>query len=213
MINRNCILRLSRYKKALSRLQAMGFKKVFSDNLADAIGVTPSQVRKDFSLFDITGNKKGGYDIEDLIEKLNRILGKEEEEKVILVGCGNIGQALLKYKGFRKEGINITAAFDADAAKVDPAGTVPVYPIDLLEKYIVNNHIRTAILAVPDMVAQGLFDAMLKAGIKGVLNFAPVHLRAPADVAVSNVNLEMELETVIYYVNAGGLIAGVEEEQ
>ena len=123
MINRNCILRLSRYKKALSRLQAMGFKKVFSDNLADAIGVTPSQVRKDFSLFDITGNKKGGYDIEDLIEKLNRILGKEEEEKVILVGCGNIGQALLKYKGFRKEGINITAAFDADAAKVDPAGT------------------------------------------------------------------------------------------
>ena len=81
--NKKSILRLSKYKKALTRLHSMGFKKVFSDNLADAIGVTPSQVRKDFSIFDLSGHKKGGYLIDDLIHKINKILGKEEVEKVI----------------------------------------------------------------------------------------------------------------------------------
>ena len=206
-INRNCILRLSRYKKSVARLRSMGFKKVFSDNLADAIGVTPSQVRKDFSLFGITGNKKGGYEIDELVEKLNAVLGKNDVEKVVLIGCGNIGTALMHYNGFVKEGINIVAAFDTDPAKQDPAGKPPVLSVEKLGEYITRNSIKTAIIAVPDMSAQSVFDVVIGAGVKGILNFAPIHLRTPDEIVVTNVNLEMELEAVIYFAKAGSIIA------
>lgn len=200
--NKKCILRLSRYKKALVRLRSLGFKKVFSDNLADAIGVTPSQVRKDFSVFELSGNKKGGYTIDDLIHKLNKILGKEEIEKVIIVGYGNIGSALVKYKGFEKEGIKIIAAFDADPNKFARDAQIPVLPIEEMKDYIVNEKIKTGIIAVPDMVAQQVIEIMIEAGIKGALNFSPLFLRVPEDFIISYVNLEVELEGVIYFVNA-----------
>src|SRR3989339_959395 len=101
--NKACIVRLSRYKNALSRLKSLGFVKVFSDNLADAADVTPSQVRKDFSIFGVTGNRRGGYVLDELIERLNRILGKNVTQNVVIVGAGRIGSALMKYKGFEKE--------------------------------------------------------------------------------------------------------------
>ncbi len=200
--NKKCILRLSRYKKALSRLRSLGFKKVFSDNLADAIGVTPSQVRKDFSVFELSGNKKGGYSIDDLLEKLNKILGKEEVEKVIIAGYGNIGSALMKYKGFEKEGINIIAAFDTDQSKINPKAQIPVFHIDEMKAFIIKEKIKTAIIAVPDMVAQQIVDTMIEAGVKGALNFSPLFLRVPDEFVISYVNLEVELEGVIYFVNA-----------
>jgi redox-sensing transcriptional repressor len=189
----------------------MGFKKIFSDNLADAIGVTPSQVRKDFSLFGITGNKKGGYEIDELVEKLNNVLGKNDIEKVVLIGCGNIGTALTHYNGFVKEGIHIVAAFDTDPAKLAADSVPPVLHVDSLEQFIIANTIRTAIIAVPDMAAQSIFDIVIRAGIKGILNFAPIHLRTPEDIVVTNVNLEMELEAVIYFANAGNMLSRVKE--
>lgn len=200
--NKKSILRLSKYKKALTRLHSMGFKKVFSDNLADAIGVTSSQVRKDFSIFDLSGHKKGGYLIEDLIHKINKILGKEEVEKVIIVGCGNIGTALMRYNGFEKEFIKVVAAFDNNLAKTNCDSQVPILPIEEMHDFIVKEKIRTAILAVPDQAAQHVVDILVNAGIKGVLNFSPLYLRVPEDFIISNVNLEVELEGVIYFVNA-----------
>ena len=200
--NKKSILRLSKYKKALTRLHSMGFKKVFSDNLADAIGVTSSQVRKDFSIFDLSGHKKGGYLIEDLIYKINKILGKEEVEKVIIVGCGNIGTALMRYNGFEKEFIKVVAAFDNNLAKTNCDSQVPILPIEEMHDFIVREKIRTAILAVPDQAAQHVVDILVNAGIKGVLNFSPLYLRVPEDFIISNVNLEVELEGVIYFVNA-----------
>jgi redox-sensing transcriptional repressor len=201
VVNKNCVIRLYKYKKALSRLKSLGFKKVFSDNLGDAIGVDPSQVRKDFSLFDISGNKKGGYFIDELIETLNKILGKEQIQKVILIGAGNIGQSLMKYKGFEKEGLKIVAAFDTNSAKISYNLEIPILPYEELQKYVKENNIKVGIIAVPEMFAQQVLDTMIDAGIKGVLNFAPIHLRTPEDFTISNVNLEMELETVIYFVN------------
>ena len=200
--NKKSILRLSKYKKALTRLHSMGFKKVFSDNLADAIGVTSSQVRKDFSIFDLSGHKKGGYLIEDLIYKINKILGKEEVEKVIIVGCGNIGTALMRYNGFEKEFIKVVAAFDNNLAKTNCDSQVPILPIEEMHDFIVREKIRTAILAVPDQAAQHVVDILVNAGIKGVLNFSPLYLRVPEDFIISNVNLEVDLEGVIYFVNA-----------
>lgn len=199
--NKSCIIRLSRYKNALYRLRSLGFVKVFSDNLADAIGVLPSQVRKDFSLFGIAGNKRGGYQIDNLIEKLNTILGKERTHEVIIVGLGNIGNALMKYNGFEKEGIKISACFDIDSSKYDRDNRIPVLPLEEMKDFVRNKNIKIGVIAVPDIAAQPVMDMMYACGIKGVLNFAPIRLRAPEEIVVNNVNLELELENVIYFVN------------
>ncbi len=202
--NKNSIIRLSRYKNALGRLKVLSFVKVFSDNLADAVGVTPTQVRKDFSIFGISGNKRGGYNIDELIEKINTILGKNELQKVVLVGAGKLGSALIRYKGFEKEGIKIIACFDIDSSKFDEKGDVPVLPLESLQSFVRKNKIRIGIIAVPDMAAQAVTDSMLNAGIKGILNFAPIRLRGTEQCVINNVNLEVELENLIYFVNVLG---------
>ena len=200
--NKNCIVRISRYKNALTRLKSLGFVKVFSSNLADATGTSSAQVRKDFSLFGITGNKRGGYNVEDLIEQMNEIFGKHLVHNVVIVGLGNIGKALLRYKGFEKEAIRIIAAFDIDPAKFDENAEVPVYPLEHLADFVKDNEIKLGVIAVPDVAAQQVFEMMKKAGIKGLLNFAPNNLRTEDDVVINNINLEMELENLIYYVIA-----------
>ncbi|MFA5038693.1 MAG: redox-sensing transcriptional repressor Rex [Candidatus Omnitrophota bacterium] len=216
MINKKCIIRLLRYKNALHRLNNLGFVKVFSDNLADAVGVTASQVRKDFSLFGICGHKRGGYKIEALLEKLNHILGKNEQQKVVIVGSGNIGSALMKYRGFEKEGMKIAACFDIDPAKYDrKEGDIPVLPLEGLRDFVREHNIKIGIIAVPDIAAQQVLDLMLAAGIKGVVNFAPIRLRAASGAVINNVNLVLELETVIYFIINGleKSIAEIHEEQ
>jgi redox-sensing transcriptional repressor len=200
--SKNSIVRLSRYKTALYHFQRLGYVKVFSDLLADAIGVTPEQVRKDFSLFGIKGNKRGGYSVEELIGKLSVILGKDKTQNVIIAGGGKIGMALMKYKGFENEGIKIVAAFDVDPAKVKDTADIPVYPLENMKNFVKSNDIKIGIIAVPDIAAQQVFELMTSAGIKGVLNFAPIRLKETPDVVVNYVNVELELENVIYFVNA-----------
>lgn len=202
LINKNCVIRLSRYKNALYRLRTLGFVKVFSDNLADAVGVLPSQVRKDFSIFGLAGNRRGGYQIDILISKINNILGKEQLQKVIIVGAGNIGTALMKYKGFEKEGLKIMACFDVDTTKLHRDAVIPVLPLEELKDFAQSNNIKIGIIAVPDNAAPQVLDQMLEAGIKGILNFAPIRLKSPEDCVINNVNIELELENLIYYVNA-----------
>lgn len=197
--NKNCINRLSRYKNALHRLKAMGFIKVFSDNLADAVDVTPSQVRKDFSIFGITGNKRGGYQIDELIEKLNTILGKNEVHKVIIAGLGNIGQALMKYNGFIKEGIKVVAAFDIDPAKINRLAETPILPFEEVSDFIKANGVHIAIICVPDIAANQVLDTLMAAGVKGVLNFSPIKLRGKDGTIINNVNIGLELENIIYF--------------
>jgi redox-sensing transcriptional repressor len=199
--NKNCIIRLSRYKNALYRLQALGFVKVFSDNLADSVGSTASQVRKDFSLFGISGNKKGGYQIDILLEKLNSILGKDQLQKVIVIGAGHIGSALMRYRGFEKEGIKILGGFDIDPAKINRNSVVPILPLEEVKAFIKAQGIKIAILAVPDIAAQQAVEMITGAGIKGVLNFAPLRLKDVEGCIINNVNLEIELENLIYFVN------------
>jgi redox-sensing transcriptional repressor len=201
MKNKNSIIRLSRYKNALKRLKTMGFGRIFSDNLADAIGVNSSQVRKDFSIFGISGNKRGGYQIDELIGHLNNILGKNIIQHAIIVGAGNIGAALAKYEGFEKDGIKIDAVFDADPLKINPQAAIPVLHADDMIEFIQKNDIRIGIIAVPESAAQQVLDLMVLSGVKGVLNFAPIRLRAPKECVVNNVNLVLELENVIYFSN------------
>lgn len=200
--NKHSIIRLLKYKSSLLRFRILGFKRVFSDNLADAADVTAAQVRKDFSLFGIPGNRRGGYQIDELLSRLNSLLGKDVVQKVIIVGAGHIGSALMRYKGFDKEGIQITAGFDIDPEKIQKEGVIPIYPFEELKEYVKNNNIKIGIISVTEMFAQHVLDNMVEAGIKGVLNFAPIKLKAPDDVFISNVDLLGELEKVIYFVKS-----------
>lgn len=199
--NRNSVLRLSRYKNALYALKRLGFVRVFSDNLADATGVSPSRVRKDFSLFGITGNKRGGYDIEKLLERLNDILGKNRIHNCVVVGAGKIGTALLQYNGLQNERIRIVAGFDINPSAFKKRAKVPVLPLEDLPDIAREHHVRVGIIAVPANAAQQAFDLLVAAGITGILNFAPVSLAGPDDVVVTNVNLAAELENLIYFIN------------
>jgi redox-sensing transcriptional repressor len=202
MKNENRILRLSRYKNSLLKLKNLGLMRVFSENLADAVGVTAAQVRKDFSNFGIRGNRRGGYQVDELITQIRKILGKDRVHDFILVGIGNLGKALLRYPGFEKGGIKIVAAFDIDPGKIENEMKIPVFPLDEIEEYIQKQHVKFGIISVPDFAAQQVCQIMIKSGIKGILNFAPVRLKVPDDCVIRNLNLETELENIIYFVNA-----------
>jgi redox-sensing transcriptional repressor len=200
--SRAAVSRLHNYREALYRLKFMGFLKVFSENLADAIGVTSVQVRKDFSTFGLVGNKKGGYQVDELITKLDDLLGKNRTHQIIVVGSGNIGRALIHYRGFEQSCIRITAAFDSDESKIKRIAEIPVLPFSEMKDYVKKHKITTAVIAVPDVAAQPVLDQLMEAGIKGVLNFAPVRLNTPEKFVLHNVNLGLELETILYFVNA-----------
>jgi len=162
------------------------------------------QVRKDFSLFGISGNKKGGYQLDVLIEKLQTLLGKDRSQEVIIAGVGNIGSALIKYKNFESESIRIIAGFDVDPTKINRKLRVPVFPLNEMHRFVLERGIKVGIIAVPDIAAQEVFDQMVSSGIKGILNFTPVRFRGAEEVVINNVNLQIELENVIYFVNTMG---------
>jgi len=183
------------------RLKMLNFVKVFSDNLADAARVTAVQVRKDFSVFGISGNRRGGYMIDDLITQISMILGKDKVQKFVVIGIGNIGRALLHYPGFKKNDIEIVAGFDIDPNKHNADAEVPILPLEELGRFVEANEIIFGIISVPDFSAQEVLELMLKVGIRGILNFAPICLKEPPDCIVRNLNLETELENIIYFTN------------
>ena len=201
MISRTQIMRLLKYKNALRRMKSFGFIKAYSNNLGDAIGITSVQVRKDFSLFNISGNKKGGYNIDDLLDQIDNILGKQISHNIILVGNGKIGKALVNYRGFENEGIRIVAAFDSNPEEVDRDAKIPVYPVEEIKDFIEKNNIEIAILSVPDIEAQKMFDIICNAGIKGVLNFAPIQLLEKPNCIINDVNIANEIESLFYFIN------------
>ncbi|MBN1996921.1 redox-sensing transcriptional repressor Rex [candidate division KSB1 bacterium] len=195
------INRLLNYKTFLYQLRSLGFIKVFSDNIADALGISASLVRKDFGVFGIVGSQKGGYEIEKILEKIQEILGKDTVQKIIIVGVGRIGTALLEYKkGFDKEGIKIVAGFDIDPATIDPEAEIPVYSTSLLYDYIQDNHIQFAIVSVPESAAQQTLETLKAAHIYGILNFTTLRLKNTEETIISNINIEHELSRLIYFV-------------
>lgn len=199
---KNHVTRLSRYKAIIKRLKGFGMSKIFAENLAEASGVTAALVRKDFSLFGITGNKKAGYQADQLISEIDRLLGKEKEHEIVLVGHGNFGRALVNHAGFEKEGIRIGAVFESDERKLDLESVPPIYSVDGMENYIEKNDIKIAALTVADHAAQGVVDRLVKSGIEGILNFSSMPIRTPPDVFVNNIDIEMALETIIFYTHS-----------
>jgi redox-sensing transcriptional repressor len=179
----------------------MGVEKVYSYTLSGETGVTADQVRKDFSEYGITGNKRGGYDVTDLLDKMERIFHRNKDHNIVLVGMGNLGTSLSRYNKFVHRNMNIVATFDIDPFKQKIRSEIPVYSLSRLKEIIDRFKVKVAIIAVPEISAQEIADELIQSGIKGIVNFAPVLLKTPPDVIVNNVNLCDELESVIYYVH------------
>lgn len=198
---KNSLKRIFLYRACLVRLKMMGVEKVFSYTLANETGVTPEQVRKDFSEFHIKGNKRGGYEINDLLEMMESIFHRNREHNIVLIGMGNLGLALSKYSKFVQRNMNIVATFDIDPFKQKQRSDIPVYSMNRLKEIIDRFKVNVAIIAVPEISAQEVSDELVRLGIKGIINFAPVLLKIPPGVIINNVNLCDELESVIYYVH------------
>ncbi len=198
---KNSLKRIFLYRACLVRLKLMGVEKVFSYTLANETGVTSEQVRKDFSEYNIKGNKRGGYEINDLLEKMEELFHRNKDHNLVLIGMGNLGLALSKYSKFVQRNMNIVATFDIDPFKQKQRSGTPVYSMSRLKEIVDRFKVKVAILAVPEISAQEVADELLRHGIKGIVNFAPVLLKVPPDVVINNVNLCDELESVIYYVH------------
>jgi redox-sensing transcriptional repressor len=208
-IIKNSLKRIFLYRASLQRLKLMGVERVFSYTLANETGVTSDQVRKDFSEFDIRGNKRGGYNINELLDIMEKLFHRNKDNNIVLVGMGNMGLALSKYNKFVQRHMNIVATFDIDPFKQKIKSGIPVYSMNRLKEIIDRFHVKVAILAVPEISAQEVTDELIRYGIKGIMNFAPALLKVPADVIINNVNLCDELESVIYYVHKQLKINGV----
>ncbi len=201
IIPRKTIYRLSIYSRCLARLRENNIATVSSEALAKAAGVKPTQLRKDLAYFGTFGTRGLGYDVSELYAKIAEELGTSRLQPVILVGVGNLGLALLSYRGFEKEGFEIIAAFDADPSrKRDKALRQTILGMEKLRDFISENHVKMAILSVPAAVAQEVANALVQAGVVGVLNFSPMVLDVPEEVIVNNVNLAIELENLSYFI-------------
>lgn len=201
VIPRKTIYRLSIYLRCLARLRENGIGTVSSEALAKAAGLKSTQLRKDLAYFGTFGTRGLGYEVADLSQKISEELGTSSLQPVILVGVGNLGLALLSYRGFEKEGFEIIAAFDADPRrKRDKNIKQPIHRMEELAEFVREHGVKMAILSVPTAVAQAVANSLIEAGVMGILNFAPIVLAVPEDVMVNNVNLAIELENLSYFI-------------
>ncbi len=200
-VPREAVERLSRYRAVLLRLKALGFVKVFSDNLADALSVSASQVRKDFAAFGMRGVKRGGYQVADLLERLSELLGVADSLRVVVIGCGNIGTALLHTYGGKREGVCVVAGFDVNPQVISPKAEVPICDMHDLIPYIDRHRIRVAILAVPEEVASGVMEQLRRSAVQGVLNFTRAQLRGDNQCLVQNIDIRMEIEKLFCLIH------------
>jgi len=200
-IPRKAIYRLSLYLRCLQRLKSNAIRTVSSDALAKAAGVKSTQLRKDLTYFGQFGTRGLGYDVGQLGQMISDLLGTNSLQPVILVGVGNLGLALLSYRGFEQEGFEIVAAFDLDPKrKREKSIKQPIYPLEKLPEVIKEKRVRMAIITVPAASAQEVVNGLIQNGIAGILNFAPIVLHVPEDVMVNNVNLAMELENLSFFI-------------
>jgi len=206
-ISESTIHRLSVYFRALSGLESEGYHTVSSKELASREKLTPAQVRKDLSFFGSFGTRGLGYPVAELKQKIASILGIDRRWNVGLVGVGNIGSALVSYKEFQKQGFQIEKIFDNDQRKIgsNHKGIV-VSDLKDLETELRDSDIEIVVIAVPAQAAQQVADRCVAAGIKAILNFAPVNLKVPDDVCLRTENMSMELEYLSFSrVNRNGL--------
>ena len=204
-LSRAGVGRLSLYLRRLEGLFREGVTKVSSGQLGEALGVTDAQVRKDLAALGNLGHPGVGYATQELITAIRRALGVDREWTVVLVGVGNLARALLRYRGFQQRGFRIVALFDADPAKIGQrVDGLEVFPPERLASVVAATGAELGLLTVPSESAQAVAEALVAAGVRGVLNFAPVVLRLPAGVRLVSVDLTVQLEQLAFLVQMAG---------
>jgi redox-sensing transcriptional repressor len=195
------VSRLSLYLRELQHLIRDGHETTSSTQLGKLLGFTDAQVRKDLAYFGQFGYPGIGYRCSELIDAIRRILGTNQPWALAIVGLGNLGRALMGYRGFQHQGFQIAAAFDIDPAKVGQSVEgIPIFHLDDASRIAAERNIRLGIIAVPGPAAQRVADALVAAGIDGILNFAPVTLNLPKHVRTVGVDLAIELEQLSFAV-------------
>jgi redox-sensing transcriptional repressor len=194
------ITRLSIYLRCLEELETGGVTSVSSKQLAQRFGLNSAQVRKDLAYFGQFGVRGLGYYIAELKHNLERILGLKQDWEVALVGVGNLGSALIAYKGFQARGFRISLVFDGDPAKVgNQVEGVVVTDVAKLVSTLRKRKVKIAMLTVPATEAQSVADLLVDSGVTAILNFAPIQLVVPEGVKVQNVDLSVLLKTLSYH--------------
>lgn len=198
-ISDSTIRRLSLYLRFLEQATTQGRATISSGELARLGGTTSAQVRKDLSFFGSFGKRGLGYTVPELASRIRDILGLQRGYRVVLVGAGRMGGALVQYQGFRQRGFHIAAIYDQDARKIGSRWNgLVVRDVRHLETDLKKERSDIAIVATPADSAQQVVDRLVRSGVKAILNFAPVPLAVPPDVQVKHVNMALELETLSY---------------
>ncbi|NRB73613.1 MAG: redox-sensing transcriptional repressor Rex [Verrucomicrobiales bacterium] len=203
-IPKRTVYRLSLYQRCLQKFLEQGVETVSSDDLATAAGVKSTQLRKDLGYVGQFGTRGLGYSVETLSAAISGVMGLSMLQPVVLVGVGNLGAALIRYGGFRKEGFEIIAAFDAEPANVkgptEEMG-VPVHHVSTLGEYVKEHAVRVGIVAVPESAGQDVAETLVNSGVQAILNFSPAVLSVPEEVVVNHVDLAAELGSLGFFVN------------
>lgn len=200
-ISNAVIRRLPVYLRCLTQMKQLGFRTISSQQLGKELDFNPAQIRKDLAYFGEFGRKGIGYDVEYLIKKIDQILNLDQPIYVVLVGAGKLGQAISHYNVYRKDNMKIAAIFDHSKDRIGTSiSGITIRPLSDMKEVVDAHNVRIGIITVPDVAAQEVADTMIEAGITAILNFAPVVLRTPEHVRVSNADVTAELHSLAYYV-------------
>lgn len=196
--------RLSIYLRCLETIKEMGVATISSKMLAEQFNLNSAQIRKDLAYFGQFGVRGVGYIVKDLKQQLSSILGLNTGHKVCVVGGGNLGLALTEYPGFATNGFAVKAVFDSSPAKIGQRSRtgVPIYDVQNLEEVIRRNAITMAMIAVPAAAAQEVCDQLMNAGIRAILNFAPVRLKGRRGIKIKSIDLSISLESLSYFLSS-----------
>ncbi len=194
--------RLALYLRKLRELRSRGVERISSKDLAEMIDLNAAQIRKDFSYFGEFGTRGVGYEVARLVDEISHCLGLDHTWNVIIVGAGLLGTALARYRGFSEQGFRLVAMFDSSATVIGASyGTGRVRSIADLEDFCHEERVDIALVTVPASEADGTVGRLAAAGVKAVLNFAPVKVHAPEDVLVRQVDLSSELMSLSFYLD------------
>ena len=193
------VMRLSIYSRYLHQLMGEGVETISSGEIAQGVGVSSAQVRKDLAYFGEFGTRGVGYKVEELYGHLMKILGLDRNWNIIIIGAGKLGSALALYQGFADRGFNISAILDVDPDRIgNRLGNVEVEKLELLEKRVTESNVSIGVVTVPAGVAQDVTDKLVNAGVKAILNFSPRVLRVPNAIILRNVDLSVNLEVLSF---------------
>jgi len=201
-VSMSVIKRLPKYHRYLEGLMKNDVNRISSKDLGEKIGFTASQIRQDLNCFGGFGQQGYGYNVSDLYNEISDILGLTRKYKVVIVGAGNIGQAITNYTKFDKLGLSIEALFDKNPKLIGiKIRDIEVKDIDTLETFLASSQVDIGVICVPDKYAQGVCDILSRNNVGGIWNFAPVDLIVPDNIKVENVHLSDSLLTLTYLLN------------